>query len=250
MQDGPADQEDDKVLYPLSLRIRTKSGVDDGINLYDRSSTIKISTDLFKLNADHYGFYRVLYTPKRLQILGQNAKDGLLSQEDKIGLLSDALSMGGSGRAKTSSVLGLLEAFDEETNFFVWKQALYTLDMISGAWNFESKAVRDGLRTFRTHLVSKCLSRKGWAFEDGEDKVEQMFKALIFSNSGDDSKVIQSAREMFDAFLAGDQKLSISICKKLFLLSCFSTVVSTRCVTPLYRALRSMHTHLSSTMQF
>jgi aminopeptidase 2 len=217
LQDGPADPEEDQILYPLNLRIRTKSGVDDHINLYDRKSTIKVPTGFFKLNADHYGFYRVLYTPKRLQILGQNAKDGLLSPEDKIGLISDALSMGGSGRAETSGVLSLLEAFDEETNFFVWKQALHTLEIITGAWDFEDRAVKDGLKTFRTRLVSECLSKKGWDFKDGEDKVEQMFKALIFSNSGENPKVIKAAREMFDAFLAGDSKaININIQESVF----------------------------------
>lgn len=217
LQDGPADPEEDQVLYPLYLRIRTKNGVDENIKLYDRTSTIKVPTVFFKLNADHYGFYRVLYTPKRLKILGQNAKDGLLSPEDKIGLISDAAAMGGSTRAKTSSLLSLLEFFDEERNFFVWKQALYTLEIMTGAWDFEEKAVKDGLTSFRTRLVAKCLKKKGWEFKDGEDKIEQMFKALIFSNSGEDPKVIKAARETFDAFIAGDPKaININIQEAVF----------------------------------
>jgi aminopeptidase 2 len=217
LQDGPASPEDDKVLYPLNLRIRTKEGVDDNINLYDRTSSIKVPIEFFKLNADHYGFYRVLYTPKRLQILGQNAKDGLLSPEDKIGLMSDALSMAGSDRAKTSSVLSILEDFDEETNFFVWKQVLDNLQLITGAWNFEDKQVKDALKFFRTRLVSKCLNKKGWEFKDGEDKVEQMFKALLFSNSGEDPKVLKAAHTMFDAFLASDPKaININIQEAVF----------------------------------
>jgi aminopeptidase 2 len=217
LQDGPASPEDDKVLYPLNLRIRTKEGVNDNIKLYDRTSTIKVPTEFFKLNADHYGFYRVFYTPKRLQILGQNAKGGLLSPEDKIGLTSDALSMAGSGRSKTSSVLSLLEVFDEETNYFVWKQVLDSMAYITGAWDFEDKEVKDGLKAFRTRLVSKCLNRKGWEFRDGEDKVEQMFKALIFSNSGEDTKVMKAAQDIFDAFLAGNPKaININIQEAVF----------------------------------
>lgn len=78
LQDGAPDPEDDKVLYPLKLRIRTMEGVDDKIDLYDRTSTLKVASEFFKLDADHPGLYCVLYTPKRLQILGENAKDGLL----------------------------------------------------------------------------------------------------------------------------------------------------------------------------
>lgn len=71
LQEGPADEEEDKVLYPLKLRLRTKNGVDDKLELFDRTTTVKVPSDFFKLNADHFGFYRVLYSAKRLQILAQ-----------------------------------------------------------------------------------------------------------------------------------------------------------------------------------
>ena len=98
--------------------------------------------------------------------------------------------MAGSGYSKTSGVLSLLKIFDEETNFFVWKQALSALNTITEAWSFEDKPVKDGLKVLRNDLVSKCLSKKGWDFKDA-GKVEQMFKALMFSNSGEDPEVIR-----------------------------------------------------------
>ena len=217
LQDGAPAPEDDKVLYPLKLRIRTKDGVDDDITLYERTSTLKLPTEFFKLNADHSSLFRVMYSPKRLQILGQNAKDGHLSPEDKIGLLSDALAVAESGYSKTSSVLTLLEVFDEETNFFVWKQILGVLETISGAWSFEEEPVKEGLKLFKKRLVSKCLGKKGWEFNDGDNKVEQMFKALIFSNSGADPKVAEAAKEMFEAFLAGeDNAINVNIQEPVF----------------------------------
>ena len=66
--------------------------------------------------------------------------------------------------------------------------------------------MKDGLKEFRRRLVSKTLNKKGWDFKDDDDNTEQMFKARIFSDGGDDPKVIEAAHEMFQAFLAGDNK--------------------------------------------
>ncbi|KAG0651089.1 Aminopeptidase 2 [Hyphodiscus hymeniophilus] len=218
LQDGSQNPEDDTVLYPLKLRIRTKHGVDDEIELVERSKTVKVSpAHFFKLNADHFGFYRVLYSPKRLEILAQNLKDNFLPHEDKIGLISDALAMAGSGHSKTSSVLTLLESFVEETNFFVWKEALRNLRIIIQTWDFEDQSVKDGLKGFRTRLVSKFLHKQGWHFKDSDHKVEQMSKALLFGNGGDDPKVKEAAKEMFQAFLAGDTKaINVNIQESVF----------------------------------
>jgi aminopeptidase 2 len=217
LQDGSQNPEDDTVLYPLKLRIRTQDGINEEVELLERTKTIKVSTKFFKLNADHFGFYRVLYTPKRLEILSQYAKNHFLSLEDKIGLTSDALAMARSGHSKTSSLLTLLESFEEETNYFVWKQVLTSLENIIQTWDFEEKSVKEGLKVFRTRLVSKTLNKKGWEFKNSDNQVEQMIKAVIFSNSGDDPKVKEAANKMFQAFLNGDSNaININIQESVF----------------------------------
>jgi aminopeptidase 2 len=110
LQDGTPELEDDKVLYPLSLKLRTKDGIDSEVTLHHRAKTFKVP-EFFKLNEDHTGFYRVAYSAERLQILGQIARDGLLSVNDRIRLLSDALAVAQSGRSKTSTILHLLQGF-------------------------------------------------------------------------------------------------------------------------------------------
>ena len=218
LQDGSQNPDDDTILYPLKLRIRTEHGVDEEVELLERTKKIKLPPDeFFKVNADHFGFYRVLYTPKRLEILSQNAKDDLLTHEDKIGLVSDAMSMAGSGFSKTSSVLTLLESFEDETNFFVWKEVLRNLSNIIQTWDFEEESVKESLKAFRTRLVSKCLSKVGSEFKESDDKLEQMLRALLFGNSGDDSKVQGAANRMFQDFLAGNNKaINVNIQESVF----------------------------------
>ncbi len=49
---------------------------------------------------------------------------------------------------------------------------------------FEEESIVKALTNFQTKLVAKMLEKKGWTFKKGEDKVEAMFKALVFSNGG------------------------------------------------------------------
>ncbi len=135
LQDGSQLKEDDKVVFPLNLRLRTATNIDDHFELNQRTAKYSIKED-FILNADRYGFYRVAYTPERLRVLGSSVKDGFISPEDKVGLISDTLAFASSGflGQKTSNVLSLLANFDEEPNFFVWKQIIATLGKIQSVW--------------------------------------------------------------------------------------------------------------------
>ena len=208
---GEAETTEDSVLYPLSLQLRMQKGVNAEATLHERSTTLELP-EFFKLNADHTGFYRVAYNLTRLQTLAQNAKEGLLSVIDRIGLIADVLAVAQSGRSQTSTVLSFLETFQDEENFFVWKTVLSTLEAITQAWTFESEIVLDALKKFKAKLVSKILRKKGWGFREGEDLVEQMFKALVFANGGEDAEVQKAAAEMFTDFADGDdQAININI---------------------------------------
>jgi len=60
--------EEDTVLYPVFLGLRTKDGVDESLVLSKREENFKVpDLDFFKLNADHSGIYRTSYTPARLE---------------------------------------------------------------------------------------------------------------------------------------------------------------------------------------
>jgi len=54
----------------------------------------------------------------------------LLSNEDKIGLISDASSLSISGHGHTSSFLALVENFKDEENYLVWQSIIQALGNI------------------------------------------------------------------------------------------------------------------------
>ncbi|TAQ86522.1 hypothetical protein B7494_g5130 [Chlorociboria aeruginascens] len=200
--------EEDTIIYPVFLGLRTKDGIDEELVLSKREDVFKVpDLDFFKLNADHTNIYRTSYTPARLEKLGKAAKDGLLSVEDRAGLLADAGALAQSGYQKTSGVLNLLKGFDSETEFVVWNEILTRLASIHGAWIFEDKSVNDGLEAFQRDLVSEKAHKAGWEFKDGDGHIQQQFKGMLFGNAGfsGDKVIIKAAQDMFSKFAAGDK---------------------------------------------
>ncbi|TQS36621.1 hypothetical protein Golomagni_02922 [Golovinomyces magnicellulatus] len=199
--------EEDTVLYPVFLGLRSKNGIDESLVLSHREQNFKVpDLDFFKLNADHSGIYRTLYTPQRLKKLGEAAKNGLLTVEDRAGMIADAAALAASGYSKTSSVLELLKEFENEKEFVVWSEMLSRLATIQSTWVFEDQRVRDGLEMFQRDLVSERAHKAGWQFKESDGHIEQQFKAGLFGNAGmsGDAEVIDAARQMFAKFASGD----------------------------------------------
>jgi aminopeptidase 2 len=208
LRTGDTKPEEDEVIYPVFLGLRTKDGVDGDLTLNQREADFKVpSTDFFKINANHTGLYRTAYTPERLAKLGEAAKSGLLSIEDRAGMIADAGALAASGYQKTSGVLSLLKGFDSESEFVVWNEIIARVSSVQGAWIFEEKAVRDGLETFQRELVSPKAHAMGWEFSENDGHIEQQFKAMMFGNAGlcGDETIIKAAKEMFAKYMAGDK---------------------------------------------
>jgi aminopeptidase 2 len=200
--------EEDRILYPVFLGLRSKDGVNKGLTLTEREGNFEVpDMDFFKLNADHTGIYRTSYTPEHLEKLGKAAKEGLLSVEDRAGMLADAGALASSGYQKTSGVLNLLKEFDTETEFVVWNELISRLSTIQSAWVFEDQAVKDGLESFMKKLVSPKAYKAGWEFSDGDDHTQQQFKAMLFGSAGlaGDEVIIKAAQDMFAKFAKGDK---------------------------------------------
>ncbi|EPQ62748.1 Bgt-2285 [Blumeria graminis f. sp. tritici] len=198
---------EDEILYPVFLGMRTKNGIDESLVLSTREEEFKLpDLDFFKLNADHSGIYRTSYSPARLEKLGAAAMSGLLSVEDRAGMIADAGALAASGYGKTSGVLKLLKGFNSEKEFVVWNEILSRLGTIQATWIFEDQDVRSGLEAFQRELISEKAHQAGWEFKDSDGHIEQQFKALLFGSAGmsGDPKIVKAAQSMFTAFSGGD----------------------------------------------
>jgi aminopeptidase 2 len=200
--------EEDQTLYPVFLGLRTKDGVNEDLTLFDREADFKLKDlDFFKLNADHSGLYRTSYTPERLRKLGVSAKEGLLTVEDRAGMIADAGSLAASGYQKSSGILSLLDSFKSEPDFVVWQEITGRIGSLRGAWMFEDQATRDALKQFQLDLVKDKAHELGWSFGDNDGHIEQQFKSLMFGAAGisGDEQITKAAFDMFNKFKAGDR---------------------------------------------
>jgi aminopeptidase 2 len=208
LRTGDVKPEEDETIYPVFLALRTKDGVHDELVLDKRENEFKVpDLDFFKVNADHSGLYRTSYTPERLEKLGNAAKAGLLTVEDRAGMVADSGALAAAGYQKTSGLLSLLKGFDTETEFIVWNEMLTRVGSLRAAWLFEDKKTRDSLKTFQRALVSEKAHQIGWEFSDSDDHVLQQFKAMLFGSAGSagDPKVIAAAQDLFKRFIEGDR---------------------------------------------
>jgi len=200
--------EEDQTLYPVFLALRTKEGVDEDLTLFDREADFELKElDFFKLNADHSGLYRTSYTPERLRKLGISAKEGLLTVEDRAGMIADAGSLAASGYQKTSGILSLLDSFKHEAEFVVWGEITGRISSLRGAWMFEDQKIRDALKKFQLELSAEKAHELGWTFNEKDGHIEQQFKGLMFGAAGiaGDEEITKASFDMFDKFKAGDK---------------------------------------------
>jgi aminopeptidase 2 len=158
------------------------------------------------LNADHSALFRTSYTPERLTKLGESAKAGLMTVEDRAGMIADAGALASSGYGKTSGMLSLLKSFDSESSYVVWNEILSRLNAVRSAWIFEDEETKAALKTFQLVLCADKAHELGWTFSDNEDHVMSQFKSLLFGSAGlaGDEKIIKASQEMFEKWAAGD----------------------------------------------
>jgi aminopeptidase 2 len=200
--------EEDQILYPVFLALRTEGGVDESLALLKREANFPVDDlSFFKLNADHSGIYRTSYSPERLIKLGDAAKKGLLSVQDRAGMIADAGALAASGHQLTSGFLSLLQGFKSESEFIVWQELLGRIDALRAAWIFEDEKTQDALKKMYLNLVSYKAHELGWDFKEGDGHIEQQFRTILFANAGlsGDEKVKAAAFEIMDKFKKGDR---------------------------------------------
>ncbi|CAG1976831.1 unnamed protein product [Fusarium graminearum] len=201
--------EEDEVLYPVFLNLRTKEGIQEDLALNVREADFKVPDfDFYKVNSGHSGIYRTSYTSERLQKLGQNVKAGLLGVEDRAGMIADAGALAAAGYQKTSGLLSLLQGFDSEDEFIVWDEITLRVASLRDAWIFEEDDVNKALKAFQRDLVSKKANEIGWNISSSDDFTAQRFKALMFGKAAivEDEAAKKAAFELFEKFINGDRE--------------------------------------------
>ncbi|KAJ5317271.1 hypothetical protein N7508_001779 [Penicillium antarcticum] len=202
--DAKPEEDETKWWIPLGIKSGPKLATVDTRALTAKSDTVGgVGEDTFyKINKDLSGFYRTNYPPAHLAKLGQSL--GLLSTEDKIGLLGDATALAVSGEGTTPALLTLLEGFKDEQNYLVWSQVSSSMANLRSVFS-QNEQVAEGLKKFTLQLVSPVAERSGWEFQANEDYlIVQLRKLLIAmaSNAGH-KDFVSEAKRRFDLWATG-----------------------------------------------
>ncbi|CCK68923.1 arginine/alanine aminopeptidase KNAG_0B04890 [Huiozyma naganishii CBS 8797] len=216
---GDIKPEDDKVLYPVFLSMKTGDGVKD-VTLAERSQKIDISNvkdNFFKMNADQAGFFITSYSNERWDTLGK--QHHLLSVEDRVGLVADVKTLSSSGYTSSISFLNLVENWkDLEDSFVVWQQIANSFSALQTAWIFENDSIKNGLNKFLNGLVSDKINALGWDFDKSDDYALQQLKVTLFSTacSSKDPKAVSSAIRMFEEYASKNIAIPVLIKPAVF----------------------------------
>jgi aminopeptidase 2 len=140
LKSGNVEPEEDLTIWPIPLNIRTTDKIHHELFM-ERSAEIRLSLDFFVVNPDHTGFYRVAYSKSRLEKLATQVKAGLLTVDDRAGLLLDTGALAAAGMSKTSGLLTLGTGFVQETTFAVWRSLVTEIRAVRRAWMFQDLQV-------------------------------------------------------------------------------------------------------------
>ncbi|KAL6904173.1 peptidase family M1 domain-containing protein [Trichoderma evansii] len=206
---GDVKPEEDQTIWPIFLNARTTAGTTSTI-LQNRTGNLPFDTkdsqdDFYILNANRTSLCRVLYPEARLTKLVQACHSGLVTLEERAGLISDAFAFAQAGDYKTSTVLDLVRSLGEK-EYLPWTELADQFQNLFQAY-IGNQAVSNALKSFYVQITAPISHRLGWDFTADGDHETQLFKALAFVEAGiaGDNKVLQAAKIMFEKFGNGDE---------------------------------------------
>ncbi|TXT12780.1 hypothetical protein VHUM_01181 [Vanrija humicola] len=202
---GDVKPEEDETVWWIPLEIKTvtdgKTSVDHDAVLNARSATLNVASDIFKLNSDTVGVYRVMYSADRLAKLGQQAQQ--FSVEDRVGLVSDAAALTAAGYSKTSSALDLIKALaPTESEYLPFSGIAGFLSGLAAIW-WEDDAVRAAVDRLRVALFRPVVDRLGYDHGEKDEPTVKQLRTLAVSvtASAGDKDVVAELKKRFQPLL-------------------------------------------------
>ncbi|CAH6720150.1 alanine/arginine aminopeptidase [[Candida] jaroonii] len=199
---GDVKPEEDEIVYPVFLSIKTDEGIKN-VELFEKSTKIKLDGDFFKINANQANIYRTAYELDRWVKLGSAADK--LSVEDRVGLVTDAYALSTAGNIPTTSFLNLVKLWTNEDSYVVWEGIIGNLASIRANLIFEDEAIRNALNKFILSLIKFKLAEIGSEFNANDSYALTKLKTTLFNTAAgcEDAKYIEICQQYFQDFLNG-----------------------------------------------
>ncbi|CAG9953042.1 unnamed protein product [Clonostachys rosea f. rosea IK726] len=209
LSSGPSETDGiSDTTYPLRLAILSSSGVEP-VDFNSSELVIPAPKDgtLFKVNAQHNGFFRTSYSSRAFENILSSASKGLLSLRDCIGLSCDLKALVSAGLNKTSELLDLVLVFRKLDSFQVWESIDRNLRTVQSVWKFHGPELNEALRKLARDILAPKAHEIGWDVSDEQNEQLVSFKTSMFSGAGlvGDEKVIEESRRLFADRVSGNE---------------------------------------------
>jgi puromycin-sensitive aminopeptidase len=166
-----------------------------------KDALIVVPNETLKVNVGQIPLARVSYVTDRWPALIEAVRTGILSAPDRLGLVSDALSLTRAGRLGADTLVRLLSAYENETNYSVWSTiigALGALDSILEETPDESR-----LASLARTLLTPIARTLSWYEEPNDSHLTKLLRGPILGAIGGygENLTIASASSAFDESL-------------------------------------------------
>lgn len=213
---GDVKPEEDKTIWPVALNIKTRQQVTRSI-LRDRKLSIDLEDDDFYiLNANYTGMFRTRYPVERLEKLGQSAQAGLVSDDERAGLISDACALAQAGYHRVSTCLDVIMSFQRE-DLVPWQAIPLSFDSILSTWS-NNDAISTALKSTYSRLAGDISRRIGRDFSSGGDGDQQLFiiKMFIEAASAGDRDAVKLASDLFRKVVHNGEDIEPDVQRQVF----------------------------------
>ncbi|KXN83489.1 Aminopeptidase 2, mitochondrial [Leucoagaricus sp. SymC.cos] len=211
LETGKGQGTDNETIWNVPLRILTvdasgKAVIDSEALLSEREQFLKLDTSKpYKLNAGTTGVYRVLYEPKTVaRIAEEAAKDNsVFSLNDRMGLVYDTVSLSKAGLADISSALTLIDILGKnEKEYLLWAGIGDNLSALVSTW-WENQLVVDQLNALRRTLFAPLVKQLGYEYSTNDSADTTMLRTLAISQAAAarDPDVIKELQSRFEHYM-------------------------------------------------
>ena len=163
--------------------------------------TLKDSKQTVLLNKGMHGFYRVDYDAKLQEKLFTYLDSSVLSESERMGLLSDALETTRAGYQNIEEYLKILQHYKNEEALSVWEIISSSIGNIRQTLSStdDKNDLRDAMKPYVNSLLHKQIERLGWDKNDNEKHLDTLLRPLIIalSASADNPETIEKLQKLY-----------------------------------------------------
>ncbi|KAL6596142.1 hypothetical protein ACP70R_047506 [Stipagrostis hirtigluma subsp. patula] len=182
----------------------------DTVNIKEFTDSLGADGFWIKLNIDQTGFYRVKYDDELAAGLENAIKAKKLSLMDKIGIVEDSYSLSIARKQTLTSLLRLLSAYRDESDYTVLSHVTSVCLGISKISVDATPDLNKDIKHLLINLLLPAAKKLGWDRKDGESHLDVMLRSLLLIalvKLGHDETINEGIRR-FHIFV-GDRKTSL-----------------------------------------